>query len=76
VNGDNITEIFADSVSAFIQLSIKLQEQNVKPQPELRAASDGVVMTSRELVKIARDKGVRFVADCGDTFVVRHKGIC
>lgn len=39
-------------------MSIRLQEQNVKPQPELRSAADAVVLTSRELVKIARAKGI------------------
>lgn len=40
-------EIFADSISGFIMLSIKLQEQNVAPQPALRPAAEGVVQVTR-----------------------------
>jgi hypothetical protein len=44
-------------------LSIKLQEQNVAPQPALRPAAEGVVAAAKVLVQIARDKGNKEYSD-------------
>jgi len=53
---EEIIEIFADAISGFIMLSIKLQEKNVAPAAELRPAADAVVQTTKALVAIAGQK--------------------
>ncbi len=52
---EQIIEIFADAISAFILKSISLQEENAVPGPELRKNADVVVETSHTLVAITRE---------------------
>lgn len=52
---EQIIEIFADAISAFILKSISLQEENAIPGPELRKNGAVVVETSQTLVAITRD---------------------
>jgi len=52
---EQIIEIFADAISAFILKSISLQEENAIPGPELKKNADVVVETSHTLVAITRE---------------------
>jgi len=52
---EQIIEIFADAISAFILKSISLQEENAIPGPELRKNADVVVETSHTLIAITRE---------------------
>lgn len=52
---EQIIEIFADAISAFILNSIRLQEENAIPGPELKKNADVVVETSHTLVGITRE---------------------
>jgi len=52
---EQIIEIFADAISAFILKSISLQEENAIPGPELKTNAGVVVETSKTLVAITRE---------------------
>ena len=53
---EQIIEIFADSVSGFILLSLKLQAANQQPSEALRPAASAVVETAKNLTLIADKK--------------------
>jgi hypothetical protein len=60
---EEIIEIFADSISSFIMLSIKLQETNAAPADAMRPAAAGVAQAAGVLVTIANEKALKEYAD-------------
>jgi len=60
---EEIIEIFADSISSFIMLSIKLQETNAAPADAMKPAAGGVAQAASVLVTIAAEKAVKEYAD-------------
>jgi hypothetical protein len=60
---EQIIETFAESVSGFILLSLKLQEQNQQPSPALKPAAEAVVSTAATLTDIAKQKAQKEYTD-------------
>ena len=52
---DEIIEIFADALGAFLLSSIRLQEQNAPPSVALRGNAQAVVDTARAMNQVARE---------------------
>jgi hypothetical protein len=70
---EEIIEIFADSISSFIMLSIKLQETNAAPADAMRPAAAGVAQAAGVLVTIANEKGtLHRLADASIAFAATH----